>query len=81
MISGHSCIFFSFMLSLMYCGVDNPTFVGMHTFMRHHFMLLSMFSTYVFHLSIEKFGWNLGGMNVCGDTRWVTWDWIEYGEL
>ena len=28
MISGHSYIFISFMLSLMYCGVDNPIRCG-----------------------------------------------------
>ena len=81
MISGHSCIYASFIVSIVYHGVDNPTFVGMHTFLRHHFMLLSMFSTHVFIGLFEKCGWNLGGMNACGDTRLVTWDWIEYGDL
>ena len=72
-ISGHSCLLISFILSLMYWGVDNPTFVGMHTFLPYCFISNFKFSIYVYFSFCGVMD-GLGGMNACGVTRLVIVD-------
>ena len=78
MISGHSGLLISFILSLMYWGVDNPTFVGMHTFLPYCFISSFKFSIYVYFNFVEL--WMDIGWNECmwcykvGDCG-LSWNW------
>ena len=70
MISGHSCKcnFLDFIFYVLRCR--QPDLCG---YAHLYDIVHSMFYAYLvcFYLIIVKFGWKMGGMCACGDTRLV----------